>query len=78
MYELGAICHSLIPYGMNRKRNSVEGNDRTGLYNIKVPAYIYRDQGIYAYQNYLKEWLGLEMKSERIDTINIGVYKYRE
>ncbi|MFT6338802.1 MAG: hypothetical protein ACJATI_005581 [Halioglobus sp.] len=73
----GMICHSLMP-GMNTSTNSIEGEDRVGYYDIKIPAYIYRDQGLHAYQNYLKNWLGLEIKFERVDTIKIGVYEYRE
>jgi hypothetical protein len=74
----GMVTHFLMPIGMSNKTNSIESEDRPGYYNIKVPAYVYKEQGLPAYQKYLQDWLGLEMTFERVDTINIGVYEYRE
>ncbi len=73
----GMICYSLT-WGMNSNTNSIESDDRNGYYDIKIPVFMYRDQGLIAYQNYLKKWLGLELKFERIDTMKNGVYEYRE
>jgi hypothetical protein len=74
----GLVCHSLMPYGMNRNTNSIESEDRKGLYDIKIPVYIYKERGLQAHQQYLRDYLGLQMSFERVDTIKIGVYEYRE
>jgi len=74
----GFLCGSILLLGMKRNTNSIEINDREGNFNIRIPAYLYRDQGLEAYKKYLNDELGFDLSIVRVDTINIGVYEYRK
>lgn len=72
-----SLNHLLIPLELNHETNSVEFESREGTYDLSVPDHMITEFGFETYQKYILENLGIQMHKIRIDTVDLGVYKYK-
>jgi len=72
----GPIAHFTLPYNSNT--NSIDVDLREGNYDLSVPREMDKKIGVEYYSKTFLEPQGMSLRFERIDTIHLGVYRYRD
>ena len=72
----GPVVQCILPY--DRNTNSIDTEMREGSYDISVPREMDKALGVKYYSDTYLSHYGMSLSFLRIDTVHLGVYKYKK
>ena len=76
--EWGIAANLFLPSEYEPDQYNIKYDEREGIYDLTLPADLVEREGFQAYQKFLKQTYGVSLDIIGMETVQVGIYTYRE